>query len=430
LFYRVQMKPMKKNSTLLFASLLVLSLFGCIRDNTQSQVKLNRFVVTIPPSFNIGDPDNRLPFALEPVNIPIHIEAIGTDGKLFPFTGRLLTTVEPGQVVGGGDLLIMTNGISDSNIPLRLAFGDSAIWIHEVDPVNGNAGALTCSGGCQSGSACYRGRICAGPNASLSMGIAGPIFFENPRISDLQTTQDPNTSTLVNESLTISGGTMIVTGISGQGFFVTDIADEDQQFNSILVFTFNQPEEVGLGDRLAKISGIAAEFVGTTQLTQPGFDVIEESRVDLIPAPKEITVQEAGDLSGRALEPFESSLVMVRNATLASDYVHCDGAANGGNNNNLIDTDSERSCSDACFAEPSCSELTNFLRFGQYAVLMDNGQTKIQVVSRDTVRGFDPTLPENLGKTIPQIIGTLRDVQFADPRAVIQPRFPSDIVLE
>jgi hypothetical protein len=70
------------------------------------------------------------------------------------------------------------------------------------------------------------------------------------------------------------------------------------------------------------------------------------------------------------------------------------------------------------------------LRFGQYAVLLSDGQTKIQVVSRDTVRGFDPTTPDNLGKTIPLIIGTLRDVQFADPRAVIQPRFPSDMTLE
>jgi hypothetical protein len=269
---------MKKNSSLLFVSMLVMGLLGCIRDTTQNQVKVNRFAVTIPAPFNIGDATNRLPFAVDTITVPLHIEAIGTDGALIPFTGRLLVTVEPGQVVGGGDLIAMTNGVVDTTIPMRLAFGDSAIWVHEVDPVNGNAGSLTCAGGCQSGSSCYRGRVCAGPNASLAMGIAGPIFFENPRISDLQTTQDPNSSTLANESLTISGGTMIVTGISGQGFFVTDIADDDQLFNSLFVFTFNQPEEVGLGDRLAKISGIAAEFVGTTQLTQPGFDVLEESR--------------------------------------------------------------------------------------------------------------------------------------------------------
>lgn len=424
------MKPMKKTPALFLVALLTMGLVGCIRDNTQGQVRLSRFAVTIPSGFDIGTPSARLPFAVDTVTVPIHVEAIGTDGNPFPFTGRLLATIEPGQVVGGGDLLVMTNGVADAQIPLRLAFGDTSIWIHEVDPVNGNAGALTCSGGCQSGSACYRGRVCSGPSASLSMGIAGPIFFDDPRISDLQTTQDPNTSTLANESLTISGGTMIVTGLSGQGFFVTDIADPKQEFNSLFVFTFNQPEEIGLGDRLAKISGIAAEFVGTTQLTQPGFDVLEESRTDLIPLPKEVTTQEAGDLSGRALEPFESGLVSVRNVRLATNYVHCDGTANGGNGNNEVDTESERDCADACFVDTSCSELTNFLRFGQYAVLMDDGQTKVQVVSRDTVRGFDPTLPENLGKTIPQIIGTLRDVQFADPRAVIQPRFPSDIVLE
>jgi hypothetical protein len=413
----------------LTACLLMLPLMGCIRDNTQTDVRLNRFVVSIDQGFDIGSPSARLPFAVNTVTVPIVIQAIGTDNNPFPFTGRLLATVEPGQVIGGGDLIVMQNGTATANIPVRLAFGDASIWIHEVDPVNGNSGALSCSGGCQSGTACYRGRVCSGPSASLSMGIAGPIFFEDPRISDIQTTQDPDTSTLVNESLTVSGGTLIVTGIFGTGFYVTDISRPGGEFASIFVFTFNQPEEIGLGDRLAKVSGIVSEFVGATQLTQPGFDVLEESRTDLIPLPKLITPQEAGDNSGVSLEPFESAVVQVNNVTLATVYPHCDSAAEGGNGNTTIDTDTERDCADNCFAQPNCSELTNFLRFGQYAVLMEDGQTKIQVVSRDTVRGFDPTSPENLGRVIPAVIGTLRDIQFADPRAVVQPRFPSDIVL-
>lgn len=439
------------SKTLFLATSLWLA--ACVRDNTQTDVKLARFSVTIDTNaFNIGTPESRLPFAVNPVIVPIHIEAIGTNGLPFPLTQRLLVTAEPGQVVGGGDLVTMTNGVADAQIPIRLAFGDTALWVHEVDPVNGGNGNLTCAGGCQNGSVCYRGRLCSGPSASIAMGIAGPIFFEDPRISDIQATTDPNSSTLANESLTVSGGTQIVTGIFGQGFYVTDIDDPDGQFNSIFVFTFNQPEEIGLGDRLAKISGIVAEFVGSTQLTQPGFDVLEESRTDLIPAPKVITPQEAADATGQALEPFESSLVSIKNVTTASVYIRCDDVAQGGNGNDSIDTEPERSCADACFAAAQCSEKTNFDRFGQYTVLMSDGQTKIQIVSRDTIREFDPTFTEdtngngtldagedldqdgqldsNLGIVIPEVIGTLRDIQFADPRAVVQPRFPSDLVLQ
>src|SRR5688572_2359371 len=115
---------------LFLTACLLLPLMGCIRDTTQSDVKLNRFVVTIDPAFSIGTPEARLPFAVDTVTVPIQIQAIGTDNNPFPFTGRLLATVEPGQVIGGGDLIAMQGGTATANIPMRLAFGDAAIWIH------------------------------------------------------------------------------------------------------------------------------------------------------------------------------------------------------------------------------------------------------------------------------------------------------------
>lgn len=410
------------------AGLLLLA--GCVRESGDGEVRLRNFRVTIADGVNIGSPDARLPFATQPVNFPIQITAIGTNGQPFPFNGKVLVTAEPGQVVGGADLIDVVNGEASVNVPVRLTFGDAAIWVQHVDPVVSEGGVFNCNAGCPSGTSCFKGRVCAGPDASMATGIAGPIFFDDPRISDLQTTTDAGTSALVNESLTISGGDMVVTGVIGNGFYVTDIEDADHRFDSLFVFTFNQPEEVGLGFRLAKISGIAAEFVGTTQLTQPGFDVIEEDRVDLIPLPKIIEPAEVTDISGLALEPFESGLVEVRGATLATRLVHCDSQAEGGDGSTDLNTPAERACADACFAEPGCSELTNFFRFGQFQLTMADGQTKIQVVSRDTIREFDPTAPENAGRRVSSVIGILKDIEFADPRWVVQPRFPSDLALE
>jgi hypothetical protein len=169
-----------------------------------------------------------------------------------------------------------------------------------------------------------------------------------------------------------------------------------------------------------------AEFVGTTQLTQPGFDVIEEDRTDLLPTPKRIEPNEVVDISGLTLEPFESGLVEVRGATMPQNFVHCDSPQEGGDGSTEINTPAERACADQCFATPGCGELTNFLRFGQYQLTMADGQTKIQVVSRDTIRDLDPTDPANFGRQVESVVGILKDVQFADPRWIVQPRFPSD----
>jgi hypothetical protein len=415
------------------ASLLLLA--SCVRDITDKTVKLQSFRVTFAPGTSTGAPDSRLPFSgTTPVSVSIHLEALGSDGLPFPFTGRLLATTEPGQIFGGGDLINVVNGVGDATVQVRLAFGDTAIWVQDVDPVQGNGGNFSCSGGCPDGSLCMPKRqpsgICSGPSATHSIGASPILFFEDPRISDIQTTLDANTSSLDAESLTVSGGVQIVTAVAGNGFFLTDIDDEDQRFNSIFVFTFNQPEEVGVGDRLAKVSGIVAEFVGTTQLTQPGFDIIEENRTDLIPNPKEIEPGEVTDFSGLTLEPFESGLVSVTDVRLPLTTKHCDNPSEGGDGNGALGGTTEFACADACAADIECQELTNFIRFGQYAVVMKNNQTKIQVVSRDTIRDFDPIAPENLGRSISKIVGTLRDVQFADPRWIVQPRFPSDLILD
>lgn len=402
---------------------------GCVKENPSSEVKLQTFRVTFREGANVGSPEARLPFPVTPVIIPIHIEAIGSDGNPFPFTGKVLLAAEPGEVAGGGDLIDIVGGVAEVDIPVRLSFGNAAIWVQDVDPVQGNSGNFTCNGGCPFGTTCFKKRVCSGPSATMATGVAAPIFFEDPTISDIQTTNDASTSTLVDESLTVSGGTQIVTAIVGNGFYVTDVADPDGRFNSIFIFTFNQPEDVGIGDHLAKFSGIISEFVGSTQVTQPTFDILEENRTDLLPEPRLINPVEVQDLSGLALEPFESGLVEVRNARLPLFFVHCDSPAEGGNGNTDLDTPQERLCADNCFQNPDCSELTNFLSFGQYQVLMEDNQTKIQIVSRDAIRDFDPTDPANLGREIISVIGTLKDVEFADPRWIVQPRFPSDLVL-
>lgn len=167
-------------------------------------------------------------------------------------------------------------------------------------------------------------------------GAAKDMYFKNLSVRDVQeVTESPHNSPLMNKYSLITRGKLIVTAVTSNGFYITDIeefAKPDSLFHSLFIFTFSAPSlghEEGIEPRLLKIGDIVErveggvdEFSGHTQVIFPSFvpkwkDGIKDGevvQVDPKKMPKPWNVELDKLWSRTSMEPYESALVEVRNA--------------------------------------------------------------------------------------------------------------------
>ncbi len=423
-----------------------------------------------------GSPAMPRPYAATSVTYTVRIEARRSDGS--PVSGRpwVSVNVSPGALesLEGPDVrgrnVQLTNGVVDG---LRLTFsrsyGETRIAAEESGYVPAALEAMPqCANGRDDDG---DGRTdfpadygCAAANddsergGSYALGTSEPIFFASPRIADVQ--GSGTTSALVNERVSISAGTLVVTRISVDGFWVTDTADTScggmPCNNSLFAFNFRLPEGLRPCDRLSLLQGSVQEFVSTTQLGQPAWAVAPDglwvdratSGACPIPAAVEITPMTADAIS---LERIENSVVRVRDVTLSPnigpDRPMCTVGSMGlatcnfapGRSNCDADGDNridftnppESQCANACQVAVGCSEWTGWTRFGQLAVDMPMAAAtgvRIVISPRDADSNFNPIQPA--GATARHgvaITGTLKQV---GPNWIIEPRCIDDLVLQ
>ncbi|MFN7130702.1 MAG: hypothetical protein ACK4N5_01385 [Myxococcales bacterium] len=252
-------------------------------------------------------------------------------------------------------------------------------------------------------------------------------------------------------------------------------------FASIFVYSYSYPDGLFLGDRVKTISGTVQEFSGHTQLVFPSWVRVEATpRPQDIPAPVLFDFSETGAAGYRLckanpsrptqldilcgysnnnveMETVESSLVKIINARPSNDFVNCDSNGNAQvppfryivpEVDGVADFDNARfgcdpsadfqdcECNRDCITSIGphtgkiCSELSNFRNYGQWVVMLDQAsKTRINVITRDALPRFDPTVfarPEYEGCTV-DITGMLRQVQAARPRWAIVARDRSDV---
>ena len=417
-----------------------------------------------------------LPYAATAVTYTVHIEAQDSAGApANGFQGFVSLSVTPGalQLVEGpgvqGRSVQLTNGVADGvRLTFARAYGETRVWAEEEGyvPVDPNRQPpAQCADGIDNDA---DGRIdfpadygCAAPNddterdGSYAIGTSEPIYFASPRVSDIQ--GHASTSPLVNERVTVTAGTMIVTRISNSGFWVTDTADTSCSgqpcFNHLFAFNFNLPNGLRPCDRLQQLQGTVAEFVSTTQLAQPGWTIapdglwIDQATSGACPIPDPTVITPMMLASAAAsLEPVESGLVRVENAALAPNIgparpicttsgtaTTCDfapGRSNCDANGDGVITftnPTEGACASACQTAAGCSEWTNWTRFGQLAVdlpMQAAGTSRLVVAPQGALPGFDPARPP--AALALAITGTLKQV---GPSWVIEPRCEQDFVL-
>lgn len=458
------------------------------RRDRQSPVETMFLTITDAPSAR-GTPEAPLPYATSGVTFTLRIEARGRLNELLrDFDGYVQLGVTPGilQSIEGaaveGRNVRLTGGVAEGvRVTFARAYGETRLTVEEAgylphDP--NDAVPPACADGMDNdgdGRADFPADYgCAAPNddteraGSYAQATSEPIYFASPRLSDVQ--GHGSTSPLINERITVTEGTLVVTRINVSGFWVTDIADTScggmPCYNSIFMFNFRLPEGLRPCDRLSRLQGTVAEFVSTTQFSQPAWTVapdglwIDRDRSGECPIP-DATVITAAMLNSAdtSLEALESGLVRIENATFSPNIgpgsrnsdepnrlhcmrsgmnVTCDfrpGVSNCDlNNDNRIDYTpgngvdvTEGDCANVCQRTAGCSEWTNWLRFGQLAVdlpMQSTTASRIIIAPREAIANFDPEVPPATGALA--VTGTLKQV---GPNWIIEPRCTQDLVL-
>ena len=322
---------------------------------------------------------------------------------------------------------------------------------------------------------------CAFPNddtetgGTYSQGSTSPIFFSLPRIADARglvcsggACSGGGVTPYPKEPITLDTGyheqpkgaprfdfDTVVTRISASGFYITDIRDNRGGFNSLFVFNFSAPPQMRVCDRIKTFAGTAAEFFGFTQASYPTWTLEEwdpQLRPCFVPEPRLLTtadIPSAANANANLL-PLTASLVRVQTATgttevkvaakLGQDNVpqvnknfvpgpnatNCDFSGDG-----KIDfTNDEGVCSQACTADPDCTEYSNFLTRSVFRLkvtdLQSNTSTAIQAdASADPE--FKPL--DMKGKTLRAFSGVLTYFSGGQ-QYTIEARCHDDIVID
>ncbi|MFH1434217.1 MAG: hypothetical protein ABIJ56_00745 [Pseudomonadota bacterium] len=344
---------------------------------------------------------------------------------------------ECGQSEVIGQNVRIDNAGRDLCVGVRLAFGEAHIIARDIGFVPADPVTAACSDGIDNdgdGLVDYgQDNGCAYLNDDTEeggeyiVGVSPPLFFLNPRIENIQGYS--SVSPLMGESVTINRGTIVVTRISTEGFYVSDIDPlrPDLGFNHLYTYNYNTPWELRECDVLQYVSGIVTEFYGYTELSFPSWKVIDpEGRVEVpqsaddcpIPEP---TLLDSDMLADNAvMESLEAGLIQVRGGMISDRFENCDFNRDG-----RVEWEGpEADCADACDEDPGCTEMTQYNSYGQWAV--NAGGSKVFVITHDAYPDFNPL--NHRGKLLDLVRGTLRQVEFIDPPWILEIRCRDDLV--
>jgi len=356
----------------------------------------------------------------------IDIQALGRDGK--PTDDEKETWVHlrmvPGFIPPPYEYALLKKGKAGGvQVYLSQAVGESYVWVEDL----GTGPSSQDYGECNNdkdedgdGFVDVADPDCVDPldpeedPPTFATGLSPAFFFETPTLWHIQYTDQVSTSPLDGHDIYVDKGQLVITNVIANGFYITDVSGQKPirddgspgYFNSFFLYTFSKPEEVFYGDILCNFSGGVVEYEGNTQMTYPTYDVYRsdykdwglaapcELRTDLkpgleIPVPDPVDVTDliseenpkSPDYSAQqmataqALEPFESSLVTLRDVNLSVRFLACDSDEDdsypSGSDDDL--------CRDTCQADPYCTQLESYFEYSQVAAYANSRKKKLFV---------------------------------------------------
>ncbi len=358
---------------------------------------------TFPPNQTGESPDKALPIPIDPVLFKVRVVAVDERGEVMSDYSRPVSfRATPGNVLAtaledgkpwADRLLPFNDGVATGWVTVDKIFGEFRIWAEDAPPPPIYELELPGEGGADGG--------VPGPDAgeqeplyvevegsrTFAGGVSNPIYFVAPAIRDVQRVPtdppgcqdaycrvDNRLSPFIGNFLTIDAprplGDMIVTSITNEGFYVTDLLAQrfDREpyksavgtLGHLFVYSYSYPDGLYVGDRVTSLTGTVQEFSGATQLVFPSWVRLEgDPRPEDIPAPFVLdfsdpitpsvgyTVCKTGTrydpkpnrmenldlLCGYStnnvhIESLESSLVKIANARPSTAFVNCDRNGN------------------------------------------------------------------------------------------------------
>ena len=370
-----------------------------------------------------------------------------------PFDGWITILAEPGLVTelrgsetsGNHARIALADGEEARiGISIVLAYGRTRVWVVDEGYLPAS-GTPACADGADNDAdgrmdfgqdpGCTDGSDGSEEGGSCIVGVANPLFYVNPRVSDVQ--GSGTESPLMDRAVTIDRGRLVVTRISTEGFHVTDIdpAAPAGGSNSLYVYNYQTPWHLRECDVVTNLSGIVGEFYGYTELQFPSWDVLDpegrvadpESSAECpIPEPVVLTAVTADDWG--VMEGLESALVRIVDGRIGDTFRDCDLDRNG----EIETMGPEDDCRDACGDDAECTEVSQYRKYGQYSVILDGCRgaacTSLFVVTRDAVPEFWADL--HADEVIPAITGTVKHFQYARPPWIVEARCPDDLVCD
>jgi hypothetical protein len=376
--------------------------------------------------------------------------------------GQIVSVIGPTGVsdpdVVGSNVHLKNGQIKGVKVVVIGAYGDSRIVAQDVGfvPAAPNAVAQCQNGVDDDGNGladypvdpgCYFLNDDSEGVGTAAYGVSPTIYYAFPRIHDVQGGTSP--SRFVSKQVEILGDDtkrMIVTSITNDGMYVTDIDGPATGFNSLFVYNFNAPYGVRACDKLTRLAGNVSNFFGFTELGTPGWSItawISDEKSGPCPIPDFPEITDAIAAANSTLQPWSSALVKVKTPTIGTHFgpkkvengAPSDGASNCDLNGDGVVgfsstksgfSDLEKACNDACTADESCSEWNNF---------QSRGTVKIKFGLTNGLLYFDPGAVPTFDvlslvgpNKFAEIRGTLRVFLGPTPAFTLQSRCEDDIV--
>lgn len=445
--------------TAMLGAISVLGLGSCtydessLRDVSTFSVAVLQVNGAAPPLFDAPLPANR---GDKDEVWEVSIEARSPAGDATGFEGMVRISVEPGAVVAvkgdgaQGRNILLKNGKATAEVFVTAVYGPARLWVEDIGYIPAQIGAVaSCADGLDSDGdvlidypsdpGCAFANDDTEEEGSFSAGVSPPVAYSLPTVRDIQgegsSTPYPFEGMQVN---TGEGHNVIVTRVSSDGFYVTDLSEQALGYNSIFAFNFNTPARMRVCDKVSYLAGTVNEFFGFTELSFPSYRLIYPHEGDTCEVP-EPTVLDGPTINNPvAMEKLESGLVRVHdyiitknfgpkpavNNVFLADQTNCDLNGDG-----QVDFDSlvEAACGNACSDDPDCSEWTGFSARGNFKAKSASGGGVIQL-NLGTVPEFDPVAHK--GEQLSAVTGTIRNFSGGSLNWTIETRCPDDLVCE
>jgi hypothetical protein len=411
------------------------------------------------------------------------------------FDGWLRASVVPGSVLridgdaGHGRNVRVVGGRAEGEAVVTAMFGPARLWLQDIGYAPAEQGTVPACANAEDDDGDIVVDFPDDPGCAFAddtsedagtqlIGVSTPVHYQLPSIAEVQglasETPYPRVAVEVKADLP---NELIVTRVSSNGFFLTDLGEQMTGYNHIFAFSFNTPPFMRVCHRLRTLSGTSSEFFGFTEMNFPSWD-IGRSSLDpgaacdcdanckqprqecghpsapgamdvgdfcdlgvchpcLVPEPTEI--DGATIIDPTAMEALESGLVRIAQMNVAAKFgpglpaeimqdvfqFEADASNCDLNGDGAIDFDNvhEAACANQCGAEPDCTEWSAYSERGNYKLYR---QTVVIQVNTGTVGAFDPV--KNRGKTLAYVTGTLRNFSGGSLNWTIETRCSEDLV--